>query len=501
MRLGIKFTLITSIVVGVVLASYGYHTISKRRNILLSRMKREARAIARTAKINIEEASHRKGSDIQALVNGIGEFQKTLGVFVKLDGKTFQSESLKKLPHSFEKNMEFGKQVAAQGEGIERFGRYGKTSIFAHFEPLRGRQGEIVGVLGIIQHTSFVEEDIVETRLGVMVTMVVLILLITASILLLIRINITGPISGLIKKIRRVGRGEFDTEVRVNPRDELGELDHEFNQMAANLREAERGLLEEADRKAELEQRMRHMERLATIGQLASGLAHEIGTPLNVIGGRAIYIKKRVNDQESMDKNLDVIVRQSQRITKIIKHLLNFSRKNPPQLIPTEVPSVMDSTLDLLGNRIRRQGVRVAKSFPPDLPFVEGDPEQLQQVFLNIMLNAVQAMPSGGELILEGRVITDEGRATEQSQPKSVEIQIRDTGVGMKPDVFENIFKPFFTTKWNGRGTGLGLPISHGIVRDHGGNIHVTTEEGKGTTVRICLPCLNPSSDMGQTQG
>jgi signal transduction histidine kinase len=271
--------------------------------------------------------------------------------------------------------------------------------------------------------------------------------------------------------------------------------------MAANLRKAERRLLEEADRKAELEQRMRHMERLATIGQLASGLAHEIGTPLNVISGRASYLKKKVNDQAPLDKNLDVIVRQSQRITKIIKHLLTFSRKNPPQLVPTEVPSVMDSTLDLLGNRIRRQGVKVVKSFPPDLPFVEGDPEQLQQVFLNIMLNAVQAMPSGGELILEGRVITDEGRTTECPQPKSVEIQIRDTGEGMKPEVLEDIFKPFFTTKWDGKGTGLGLPISHGIVRDHGGNIRVKSEEGKGTAVGICLPCLGPSADMGQTEG
>jgi two-component system NtrC family sensor kinase len=501
MRLGLKFTLTTSIMVSVVLASYGYHTVSKRRNIFLSRMKREARAIARTAKINIEEASYRKGSDIQALVNGIGEFEKTLGVFVILDGKTFQSESLNELPNSFEKNMELGKQVAARGEAVERFSRYGKTPIFAYFEPLTGRQGEIVGVLGIIQHTSFVEEDILETRLAVMVTTVVLIVLITASILLLIRINITGPISGLIKKIQRVGRGKFDTEVHVNRQDELGVLAHEFNQMAVNLKEAEKRLLEEADREADLEQWIRHMERLATIGQLASGLAHEIGTPLNVISGRASYLKKKVNDTESLEKNLDVIVRQSQRITKIVKHLLNFSRKKPPECIPTKIPSVIEGTLDLLENRIRRQGVRVVRSFPPDLPLVEADPEQLQQVFLNIMLNAVQAMPKGGELILEGQAITNGDQTIERYQPKYAEFQIRDTGVGMKPEVLENIFKPFFTTKWDGKGTGLGLPISYGIVRDHGGTIDVESEEGKGTTVRMRFPCPSPSPEMTQTQG
>jgi two-component system NtrC family sensor kinase len=501
MRLGLKFTLTTSILVSIVLATYGYQTVSKRRNILLSRMKREARAIARTAKINIVDAPYRKGSDIQALVNGIGEFEKTLGVFVQLDGKTYQSESLEELSHSFEKNKELGKQVAVRGEAVERLGRYGKTPIFAHFEPLRGAQGERIGVLGIIQNTSFVEEDIRETRAAVIVATAVLITLITTSILLLIRIDITGPISGLIKKIQRVGRGEFDTEVPVNRKDELGELAHEFNQMAANLRDAERRLLEEAGRKADLEQRMRHMERLATIGQLASGLAHEIGTPLNVISGRASYLKKKVNDTESLEKNLDVIVRQSQRITKIIKHLLNFSRKKPPECIRTEIPSVIESTLDLLENRIRRQGVRVVRSFPPDLPLVEGDPEQLQQVFLNIMLNAVQAMPNGGELIFEGRAITNGDQTIEGYRPKYAEIQIRDTGVGMKPEVLENIFKPFFTTKWDGKGTGLGLPISYGIVRDHGGTIDVESEEGKGTTVSIRFPCDSLSSEMRQTQG
>jgi len=496
MRLGLKFTLTTSILVSAVLASYGYHTISKRKNFLLSRMKREARAIARTAKVNIEDASYRKGSDIQALVNEIGEFEKTFGALVTLDGKAFRSKSLKELPHTLKKPMELAKQVTARGKAVGRFDRYGKTPIFAHFEPLRGAEGEIIGVLGIIQNISFVEEDIRETRLAVTLTTTVLIALITTSILLLIRIDITGPISGLMKKIQRVGRGEFDTKVSVNRKDELGELAHEFNQMAANLRDAERRLYEEADRKADLEQRMRHMERLATIGQLASGLAHEIGTPLNVISGRASYLRKKVNDTESLEKNLDVIVRQSQRITKIIRHLLNFSRKKPPECIRTEIPSVIESTLDLLENRIRRQGVRVVKSFPPDLPLVEGDPEQFQQVFLNIMLNAVQSMPNGGELILEGRTITNGGRTIERYQPKYAEIQIEDTGVGMKPEVLENIFKPFFTTKWDGKGTGLGLPISYGIVRDHGGTIDVESKEGKGTTVSIRFPCLSPSLKM-----
>lgn len=492
MRLGIKFTLTTSIVVGIVIGSYGYQTITTRRNILLSRMKREVRAISRTARIYIEEVTYRKGRDIKSLVNGIGEFEKTLGVFVELNGKALQSEFLKELPYSFEKNLKLSKQVINRGEVVERFSRYGKIPVFVYFEPLRGSGGEIIGSMGIIQHTLFLEEDIWATRSAVVVTMVVLIALITASILFLIRFNIIRPISELIKKIRRVGRGEFETEALVNRKDELAELGQEFNQMAANLREAENLVLEEEDKKAELEQRMRHLERLGTIGQLASGLAHEIGTPLNVISGRAGYLKKRMTDKEFMEKNLDIIVSQSQRITKIIKQLLNFSRKKSPQLTWTEIPPAIESPLELLGYRIRKQEIRVVKAFSTNLPFVEGDPEQLQQVFLNLIHNAIQAMPNGGELILEGRGLTDKEVTEEVCQRDLIEIQIRDTGCGMKREVLQNIFKPFFTTKMDGKGTGLGLPIAHGIIREHGGSIDVSSEEGKGTTVRIFLPASAP---------
>lgn len=490
MRLGIKFTLTTSIVVGAVLALYGYQTIATRRNILLSRMKREVRAIARTARIYIQEAPSWEDRDLNSLVNGIGEFEKTLGVFVQMNAKALQSESLKELPYSLERNLELSKQAIAEGEIVERFCRYGKIPVFVYFQPLRGSGGKIIGSMGIIQHMSFLQKDIWATKLAVAVTMVVLIGLITGSILFLIRFNIARPISGLVKKIRKIGIGQFDTMAPVKRNDELGELAQEFNQMAVNLKEAEGRVLEEKDKKAELEQRMRHIERLATIGQLASGLAHEIGTPLNVISGRAGYLKKRTADRESMEKNLDIIVCQSQRITKIIKQLLKFSHKESPQFIPTEIPPAIDTALELLGYRIRNQGINVFRKLSTDLPFVEGDPEQLQQVFLNLIHNAVQAMPNGGELIVEGRVVTDKKGAGESRQRDSVKIQIKDTGCGMEPEVLRNIFKPFFTTKVVGRGTGLGLPITYGIVKDHGGRIDVNSEEGKGTNVEIFLPAL-----------
>jgi len=488
MKLGIKLSLTTSVVVALVIASHGYWTIMNRRHILTSRLKREVRAIARTARIYVEELPHLQTQDIEVLVNGIGEFEKTLGVFIDIDGIAYQSETLNQLHDSFARNRSLGKKVIERNAIIEDFDRYGEIPVYIYFEPLTGPEGHAKGSMGIIQHTVFLEEDIWATRLSVVLTIALLIGLISGSILLSTRYNITRPVAGLITRIRRIGLGEFDTEALGNRADELGELAYEFNQMAANLRETEKRIQREQDKKAELEQRMRHLERLATIGQLASGLAHEIGTPLNVIGGRAGYLRKKVPDQKAVEKNLDIIIRQSERITRIIKQLLSFSRKESPRFLQMEVLPAIEGALDLLDHQIRKQGIKTTKSLSPDLPRVEGDRDQLQQVFLNLIHNAVQAMPDGGELILDGRLVRGTEGGNSVDGKDMIQIGIRDTGCGMKEEVFQNMFKPFFTTKRHGKGTGLGLSIAYSIVREHGGNIKAESEEGEGTTVTVLLP-------------
>jgi signal transduction histidine kinase len=494
MKLGIKLSLTISVVVGVVIASYGYWTVMNRRHILTSRLKREVRAIARTARIYVEQLPHLKAQDIEVLVNGIGEFEKTLGVFIDVDGIAYQSTTLDELPDSFDRNRLLGKKVIEHHEVIEDFDRYGKTPVYVYFEPLTGSRGQVRGSLGIIQHTLFLEEDIWATQLSVLLTIVLLIALIIGSVLVLTRYNITRPVGELITRIRKVGLGEFDTEALGNRNDELGELADEFNQMAESLRETEKRIRKEQDKKADLEQRMRHMERLATIGQLASGLAHEIGTPLNVIGGRAGYLREKIRDRKAIEKNLDIIVRQSERITKIIKKLLSYSRKESPRLVQMEVSPAIEGALDLLDHQTRKQGIKITKVLSQNLPRVRGDPDQLQQVFLNLIHNAIQAMPNGGELVLEGSLVRRAEGQESVDGSDLIQVHIKDNGCGMKEDVFQNMFKPFFTTKTHGKGTGLGLPIAYSIVRDHGGNMNAESEEGKGTTITVSLPVSTPQN-------
>jgi signal transduction histidine kinase len=231
---------------------------------------------------------------------------------------------------------------------------------------------------------------------------------------------------------------------------------------------------------------------LAAIGQLASELAHEIGTPLNIIGGRADLSRKKLGDKETLKKNLDIITRQTERITKIIQQLLGFVRKKPPEKVSLNMHSVLEGTLDFLSQEIEKQKVRVEKNFMADPPGVQGDPDQLQQVFLNLILNALQAMPAGGTLRLSTtyRWVAREG--PESPKRPYLEVEVEDTGFGMDKEVRENIFSPFYTTKIQERGTGLGLTITQGIVREHDGWIEVESEIGKGSSFRVYLPSMEP---------
>jgi signal transduction histidine kinase len=266
--------------------------------------------------------------------------------------------------------------------------------------------------------------------------------------------------------------------------------------MAVDLRKAQEQIIKEAETKIELERTLRQSEKLATIGQLASGLAHEIGTPLNIIGGRAELIKRRFEDKEGVQKNLDIIVQQTERITKIIQQLLGFVRKKKPEQKNLKINTLLETTLDFLDHQIQKQEVRVVKEISDNLPPVMGDPDQLQQVFLNLILNAVQSMPEGGMLRLSvsSKWISKEG--IEDGQREYVVLSVVDTGMGIEKEVVENIFNPFFTTKED-KGTGLGLTVSQGIVQDHEGWIDVESKIGKGSQFRVYLPASERKAKDG----
>lgn len=225
-----------------------------------------------------------------------------------------------------------------------------------------------------------------------------------------------------------------------------------------------------------MEEQLRHTERLAELGTLASGMAHEIGTPMNVILGRAEYLMRRT-EEEATKKGLETIVAQVERITKIMNQLLTFARRRPIECRPMDLRRVVEDCLEVVQDRFRRHHITAETSWAPSTPLVHADPDQMSQVLLNLVINAVHAMPEGGTL----RIGLD--RAGDQ-----MKLTVADTGHGIPADHLQKIFDPFFTTKDVGKGTGLGLTVVHGIMQDHGGSITVESEPNRGTTFTLFLP-------------
>jgi signal transduction histidine kinase len=254
----------------------------------------------------------------------------------------------------------------------------------------------------------------------------------------------------------------------------------ELERLAAELTVSKRELEHDFDTQqtqlTQTTQRAQAAEQLASVGTLVAGLAHEIGTPMGVIQGHAKLLERAVEGEQAK-RRLGIIREQIGRISKIIQSLLNMARPRPAVLRPVELAGVLETSVSFLTEKLQRHSVRLNFELSPT-PLVLGDAERLQQLCLNLILNAVDAMPEGGEL----RVVLA------PREPASVCLEVGDSGVGISPQDVERIFDPFFTTKQAGRGNGLGLMVADSIVRDHGGTIEVESAEGEGTTFRVNLP-------------
>lgn len=225
-----------------------------------------------------------------------------------------------------------------------------------------------------------------------------------------------------------------------------------------------------------LQAQLRKTERIAELGTLASGMAHEIGTPMNVILGRAEYLMDRVKE-EPIKKGLQTIVTQVERITKVMNQLLSFARRKAPERRALDLKAVVENSVEIFQERLARHRIQVETALDESCPMVQADADQMSQVLINLIMNAIHAMPEGGAL-----------RVRMAPAGQMVRLTVTDTGHGIPPEVMKSIFDPFFTTKEFGKGTGLGLTVVKGIIEEHQGMITVESEPGKGTTFTIMLP-------------
>ena len=240
-------------------------------------------------------------------------------------------------------------------------------------------------------------------------------------------------------------------------------------------------ILRDITERKQLEAQLSQTERLAELGTLAAGMAHEIGTPMNVILGRAEYVMRKTSE-EPTKKGLATIVTQVERITKIMNQLLSFARRRPIDRRPLVLASVVHDILDVVQDRIKRRDIRLELALDAKCQKVFADRDQMGQVVLNLVMNAIQAMPQGGTL-----------RISLKGDRKFAHLSIADTGCGIPKENLSKLFAPFFTTKDVGEGTGLGLTVVHGIIQEHEGNVKVESQIDKGSIFIISLPIYHSS--------
>lgn len=356
------------------------------------------------------------------------------------------------------------------------------------YEPIRNINKHIIGML----YVGMLEAPYVDLRNRVIFTFLGIALL---SVILLSIIayftttNISRPIKALLFATKKVAEGDLSHQVTIKSRDEIGQLADSFNHMTIALQKATenylsltRTLEEKVKEKTqELEaaqDQLVQSEKLTSLGKLAAGIAHEINNPLTSILLNSHLIAEKLQESNGFKEKLGLIIEETTRCSRIVKGLLEFARQTPPEKKLVDINDVIEKTLLLFESQVLVHNVTVKQNLNKDLPHIMIDDNKIKQVFTNLILNALDAMPTGGTLSMSSRISSDK---------RYIQIIIQDTGCGIPKEHIGKIFDPFFTTK-RMKGTGLGLSVSYGILQQHNGSIDVQSEVGKGTIMIINLP-------------
>ena len=375
---------------------------------------------------------------------------------------------------------------------------------------------------------SLIEDLQIKKLLLVTIILDAIVLIIFGSFLLS-RV-LVKPIKDLVRLTQKISEGDFSQKIEVTSKNEIGQLIGSFNRMVERLKENQESLesylesLESANKQLkQAQEELIRTEKLASIGRFAAGVAHEVGNPLGAILGYTSILQKEGIDREESKDYLKRVEREIERINRIVRELLDFARPSQFEIKDVEINKVIESALSLLSYQKNFKNIETQLDMQPDLPMIKGDESQLSQVFINIILNANDAMPNGGILRIQTRTHVVENPDVDRLQgiyprrrksdpmesdysrmrkadplavlfkkfsegDQLVKIRISDTGIGIKKEDLENIFDPFFTTKDPNKGTGLGLSISLRIVESLGGEIRVESEVGKGAAFEVYFP-------------
>ncbi len=514
MRISTKLTLRLVAVLVVLLAGFAYFGVRQERVRLIEELEQEALALGGATQFAVEQALRsRKLADTPAilaemapsphLVDSVRIFD---GRLVDVSGATAEVAGAPRVP-----DAEL-KQVLHTGATLFRFqGAQPHPAVYVLL-PLHSRGAAVEGILEVVVGADRIQRQLRDVGRDLALRTGALGLAIVLVIWLAVGISVRRPLEALVRAALRLRQDKPVQRIPIRGEDEIGQLASTFNRMAERLEAAHGEIRAGGLARLELERQVHEAQKLAAVGRLASEVAHEIGTPLNIISGRTERIQKGLQAVQAVLGDADTILGQIGRIGGILRRLLEYARPRRANIRPIQVGPVLARTIELLEPPAREREVAVQAHIPQDLPPPLADPDQLQQVLLNLMTNALDATPPGGRVdvgatqdasaSIPGASPTGKDDRPRVSRGQAGEpyltLVVADTGCGIPPQRLEQIFEPFFSTKERRGGTGLGMPIVEDILLTHHGAIEVRSREGAGTAVLLRWPRQPERHEPGQ---
>lgn len=494
MKIGTRITLTTTVMVAFTLGAFAYFTLRSFRLEREAALARRARELATALRTAIEGRPWNR-AELEDLLVDVNRGLRSHWTVELFDASSAPPPDAP--PTDNPRVERLRRLLAARGAILDE-----DDTRFVYLEPVREPSPlladgfRIVGAIQLSRDKAFIDESVREDRNRMLITLGLILAVWIGAVAVLTRRTVTRPMQKLLAGIDDVAKGDLSHVLLQEREDEIGALSARFNDMTASLRESREETRRSVEARLALETHLRRTEKLATIGQVAAEIAHEVGTPLNVVTGRAKAMSKRADDPDAVQKNAGIIAEQAQRITRIIQRLLDFARRGvgEAEKAPLDLHQLAVDTIEFLEHQL--EGARVKARVLPDEAAgrVAGDRDQIQQVLLNLFMNAIQAMPEGGTLeVRTSRVVRRRPGLELAPEQTYAVLEVADTGIGIADEDREKIFEPFYTSKADKGGTGLGLVVAHGIVKDHDGWMEIDHNQraGRGAVFRVYLPAAD----------
>ena len=488
MHIATKLTLALTTIGLITFIGYGLYDLSIERQDLVRGINQQTQLFGKSLQIAIENALRDKQiEDIEELLKGLEQIEPDLKIRVyDQQGKAFPDA----IGSFFKSDFQDRLQAALKnGKNEQFFFPLEDPEYITLILTLQNEQGEKLGILAVVRSLNEMRRDLDTTRRNLLISAVAFVLIAAPLCTIICLIYIGWPLKRLIGGMTRIKEGNFSPLPLKNQQDEIGVLLAAFNVMATELDNTRRQLNEEAQSRRHVQAALQEADKLITIGQLSAGLAHEIGSPLQVLKGRAEHLLLCAGQPEEVIRHAGILVSQTERITRIVQQLLEFTRRRPPHFTHCDLRVPVNAVLNLLEYEALRKQVELSFETVNELPLIFADSDGIQQIVLNLITNALSATDSGGHIVVTVAPVPGV-RVSAQSlaAAEAVQMTVRDDGCGMSPEVLEHVFEPFFTTRHEQGGVGLGLAVARSIVIAHNGTIKAESSPGQGSAVTIIFP-------------